>query len=207
MPTNCTPAVAELPLQLHELRHLLPAGHAPGRPEIDDQHLAFPLADRLLLPVGVGQRDPEQRLAVLPRSPAFAGPRCARSRLPQPGRARPPPGQQRPSQDSSHPHRRAIGREWALTLALSALARRSAQLNQDFLAGVALTGSPGRPPRAGSATVTLLDLRRIADPGIRAALRLGLDGNRGPRLRAFERAGAPRAGRDRFRRCRRTRRA
>ena len=47
-------------LQADEHRHLLPARRAPGRPEVDDQNLARPLGEGLVLAVRVGQRDPDE---------------------------------------------------------------------------------------------------------------------------------------------------
>ncbi len=54
----------ELLLRDREERHLFAARRAPGRPEIDDEHLATPLRERLLLPVLIGKGQPEDRIRI-----------------------------------------------------------------------------------------------------------------------------------------------
>src|SRR5438552_3369229 len=52
---------SELPLSLNELGHLFPAGLAPSRPEVDDEHLSSPLAQRLRRSLNVRKRECKQR--------------------------------------------------------------------------------------------------------------------------------------------------
>ena len=52
---------AEVCLRLDEFRHLFPTRRAPGCPEIDDHHLAAPLIDALLRPVGIRKGEAAER--------------------------------------------------------------------------------------------------------------------------------------------------
>ena len=52
---------SELPLSLNELGHLFPAGLAPRCPEVDDEHLSSPLAQRLRRSLNVRKRECKQR--------------------------------------------------------------------------------------------------------------------------------------------------
>src|SRR6266511_2649473 len=62
----------QLPLGLNELGHLLPARLAPCRPEINDEHLASPLIQRLLRSLSVWKGERKQ----WGRVPRLALPNC-----------------------------------------------------------------------------------------------------------------------------------
>ena len=51
-------------LELHEKRDLLPARRAPRRPEVDDEHFAPPLLDRLGFAFEVGEAGGQERIGV-----------------------------------------------------------------------------------------------------------------------------------------------
>jgi hypothetical protein len=55
---------SEFALSTDEFGHLFAAGFAPSSPKVDDEHLALPLAQRLLRPLRVRQRKRKQRTCV-----------------------------------------------------------------------------------------------------------------------------------------------
>ena len=157
-------------------RHLLAARLAPGRPEIDDQHLALPLARATArCPSTSGSATPTASLPS--RLAAARRHRCAMSPDSSPAAKRQHGRRRRvrcrssdvlsswmsDGADSERSHSRRPRHAPAT--------RR--QLNQDFLAGAASTGAPGRPPGSGQRQRDLLRLaadsrrRRRRSPAIR----------------------------------------
>ena len=200
MPTNCRPLPPNSSCACDELGHLLAARRAPGRPEIDDQHLAAPLLQRLL----AGR---PRRAATAPSSAVASASGRGRTVAATDARAGQREHAAAPSAMSAPSEARQVPIMTAIASAHLRHACGSAQLNQAFLGGCARPARRDDAARAGSATRRpVCDRRRIADADIGAALRLGVERSRGwPGVQRPERQIDRRRCRDRSRPRRRTR--
>ena len=114
------------------------------------------LPDRLLLAGSVRQRNAEERRGVLPAEvhAAISATDAAEidtcTERKDPGQRQDQPGQRASCRQLARDGDKVSTR--TLRLAVPVM-ERLIQLNQDFFAGAAVTGGPGRPPGAGNETV------------------------------------------------------